>query len=121
MRSLLSEIRDLPNIQRGKLLSIVAQLDSDPDRIMVGETVSSGELRKLILARGILEEPQLIVMDEPTNHLDIHSVEALERALAGFPGALAVVSHDEAFLSATCQMRLALEVGSGVTECRFFL
>lgn len=86
--------------ERGRVLSTVAQLNSDPDRILEGGRTSPGELRKLLLAEGILRRPQLIVMDEPTNHLDLHSTEALERALAAYPGALVLVSHDQRFLSA---------------------
>ena len=67
---------------------------------MEGAATSPGELRKLMIARGLLDAPALIIMDEPTNHLDLHSVEALERALAQFNGALLLVSHDRAFLRA---------------------
>ena len=41
---------------------------------------------------------QLLLLDEPTNHLDLASTQAIESALAAFPGAMLVVSHDEAFL-----------------------
>ena len=42
--------------------------------------------------------PQLLILDEPTNHLDLESITAVEAALAGYDGALLVVSHDEGFL-----------------------
>ena len=44
--------------------------------------------------------PQLLILDEPTNHLDLESVRAVEAALAGYDGALLVVSHDADFLEA---------------------
>ena len=97
--------------RRGRLLSIVTQLNSDAKRILAGRETSPGELRKLMLAKGVLEEPALIVMDEPTNHLDLHSAEALERALAAYPGALVVVSHDEGFLEACTNVRWVVEEG----------
>lgn len=56
-------------------------------------------------------------MDEPTNHLDIHAVEALERALVDFDGALVLVSHDGTFLRATCESIITLEKCDGETVC----
>jgi len=48
------------------------------------------------------------VLDEPTNHLDLPSIERIERALADYPGALLVVTHDDAFARrcTTTQWRL---------------
>ena len=69
-------------------------------RNLEGDEVSPGEMRKLMLALGILESPELVVMDEPTNHLDLGSTEALERLLSAYPGALLLVSHDAALVQA---------------------
>jgi ATPase subunit of ABC transporter with duplicated ATPase domains len=60
-----------------------------------GERVRAG--LACVLAGGPVD---LLVLDEPTNHLDLESVETLEAALAGYGGALLLVSHDETFLEA---------------------
>ena len=96
------EVRGLSDRERGRVLSTVAQLNSEPGRLLEGDRVSPGELRKLMLALGLLARPVVVLMDEPTNHLDLHSVEALERCLASYPGALLLVSHDRRFLGACC-------------------
>ncbi len=106
----------LPAAERGRLLSIVAQLGSDPDRILDGHSASPGELRKVAISYGFMRNPELVVLDEPTNHLDLRSVEALESALAGYRGALVLVSHDTRFLDATTSIRL--EVAGGVVTLR---
>lgn len=110
----LARLRSLSADQRGFALSVVARLNSDPDRLLEGGEPSPGELRKLMLALGILDHPALIVMDEPTNHLDLHSTQALQSLLAAFPGALLLVSHDAVLLGATTSIRWEIErVGEG--------
>ena len=54
-----------------------------------------------MLARILLEEPQLLLLDEPTNHLDIEMLEWLENWLNSFAGAALIISHDRAFLDNT--------------------
>ncbi|SDR66643.1 ATP-binding cassette domain-containing protein [Parafannyhessea umbonata] len=108
-RSALVRLGALLPDERGFVLGIVARLNSDPARLLEGGEPSPGELRKLMLALGMLDKPALIVMDEPTNHLDLHSTQALQELLAGFPGALLLVSHDAALLDATTSTRWEIE------------
>jgi ATPase subunit of ABC transporter with duplicated ATPase domains len=108
-QALLKRLVKLPQSQRGQVLSIVAQLNSDPGRLLDGNTISPGEARKLMLALGVLSFPQIIVMDEPTNHLDLASTEALERMLAECPCALLLVSHDNRFLSSVTSILWHIE------------
>jgi ATPase subunit of ABC transporter with duplicated ATPase domains len=64
--------------------------------------LSGGQLLRAGLAcvLGGAKPPTLLIVDEPTNHLDVDSIEAVEAGLRAYDGALLVVSHDEAFLSA---------------------
>jgi len=63
-------------------------------------TLSGGERLKAALACALWRKTpaQLLLLDEPTNHLDIEAAEALVSALREYPGAMVVVSHDEALL-----------------------
>ncbi len=75
---------------------------SDADLERAVSSLSGGERGRLQLAAVLVSRPDLLLLDEPTNHLDIESTEWLEGFLRGFPGAAVVVSHDRAFLDATC-------------------
>ncbi len=96
----LEALRGLDRAHAGQVLSIVGRLNSDPDRLLDGRDISPGELRKLLLAEQLLDEPELLVLDEPTNHLDMGSIRALEDMLAAFPGAFVLVTHDAALRAA---------------------
>ena len=60
---------------------------------------SGGELKKAVLAKALISEPDILLLDEPTNHLDIATIEKLEELIKSFTGAVIVISHDKAFLN----------------------
>jgi ATP-binding cassette subfamily F protein uup len=62
------------------------------------ESLSAGQKRRVLLARGLVEDPQLLLLDEPTNHLDLESIQWIEEFLLEWGGALLFVTHDRAFL-----------------------
>ena len=59
---------------------------------------SGGWRMRVLLAKMILQHPDVLLMDEPTNHLDLPSIEWLEKYLLHYPGAVVIVSHDRFFL-----------------------
>jgi ATPase subunit of ABC transporter with duplicated ATPase domains len=93
-------VSERPPSERGRILSLLAALGSDPERLLASQTLSPGEARKLKMALGLAVHAWALVLDEPTNHLDLPSIERLEAALRAFPGALLIVSHDERFAQA---------------------
>jgi ATP-binding cassette subfamily F protein 3 len=73
--------------------------------------LSGGWQTRVKLAALLLHEPNLLLLDEPTNFLDLRTQILLEHFLRGYREACVVVSHDRAFLNATCDQTLDLAHG----------
>lgn len=73
--------------------------------------LSSGWKRRVLLAKAIITQPDLLCLDEPTNHLDIASIRWLESFLANWKGSLLFVTHDRAFLRKIAKRILEIDRG----------
>ncbi len=93
--------------QRALLLSYGLFREHDL-HVPVG-SLSAGQSRRLALARLLARPADLLLLDEPANHLALGLLEQLEEALAQWPGAVVVVSHDRAlrdrFVGRRCEIR----------------
>ncbi len=72
---------------------------SQTDLLRPYKEFSGGWRMRVLLAKMILMQPDLLMLDEPTNHLDLPSIEWLEKYLSHYQGAVVIVSHDKFFLN----------------------
>jgi ATPase subunit of ABC transporter with duplicated ATPase domains len=70
-------------------------LFSGEERMKPTATLSGGETVRLLLAKLMMEKPNVLVLDEPTNHLDLEAITALSEGLKRFEGTVVVVTHDQ--------------------------
>ncbi|MGW5803088.1 ribosomal protection-like ABC-F family protein [Streptomyces bacillaris] len=80
-------------------------------------SLSIGQQRRLALARLVVRPADLLVLDEPTNHIALDLVEEVETALAQYPGAVVVVSHDRSFRARFAGDVLELRAGRPAADC----
>lgn len=73
--------------------------------------LSGGQKKRAALAQVLIQEPDLLILDEPTNHLDFQMIKWLEDYLAGYRGALLMVTHDRYFLDKVANEIVELESG----------
>jgi ATP-binding cassette subfamily F protein 3 len=112
--SRLAELTDRYHLARGddlehKVAAIAHKLGfSDADLARPVASLSGGERGRLHLGVILAQEPDLLLLDEPTNHLDLDTIAWLEGYLKTYRGAVLVVSHDRAFLDATCPETMEL-------------
>ena len=72
-------------------------------------TLSGGQVKRMALARLILDEPDMLMLDEPTNHLDIEMIEWLENYLSRQRVTLLMVTHDRYFLDKVCNKIIEID------------
>lgn len=84
----------------GDLRNMLAQfLFTDEDVFKKISSLSGGERSRIVLARLMMTNANVLIFDEPTNHLDITTKEILENALNAYEGTAIFISHDRYFLN----------------------
>ncbi len=76
------------------------------------KALSGGEKARLLLAKLMAKESNLLVLDEPTNDLDVESLDLLQELLDTYDGTVLLVSHDRDFLDRVASLTVAME-GNG--------
>jgi ATP-binding cassette subfamily F protein uup len=89
--------------------TVLSRLRLEPDAQVAD--LSGGYKRRVLLARALVNEPDILLLDEPTNHLDIASIGWLEEFLCEFRGALLFITHDRRFLQTLATRIIELDRG----------
>ena len=95
-----------------KLDVILDRLGLPADR--APSSLSGGELRRTLLARAVIAEPDLLLLDEPTNHLDIYTAQWIEEFLSEYRGACFFVTHDRCFLDRIATRIVGIDGAGGL-------
>ena len=89
--------------------TILSRLNLDPDA--PAADLSGGYKRRVLLARALVNEPDVLLLDEPTNHLDITSISWLEEFLLEYRGSILFITHDRKFLQTLATRIIELDRG----------
>ncbi|MDH4230716.1 MAG: ATP-binding cassette domain-containing protein [Nitrospirota bacterium] len=94
---------------RSRVETVLSRLRLEPDAQV--SDLSGGYKRRVLLARALVNEPDLLLLDEPTNHLDIASIGWLEEFLCEFRGSILFITHDRRFLQTLATRIIELDRG----------
>ncbi|MCP4197929.1 MAG: ATP-binding cassette domain-containing protein [Proteobacteria bacterium] len=94
---------------RQKVETVASRIDLDTEADFL--TLSGGLKRRVLLARALATEPDVLALDEPTNHLDTDSIAWLEEFMQRWGGTLFFVSHDRVFLQKIATRIVELDRG----------
>lgn len=89
--------------------TVLSKLNLDGDMPFAG--LSGGMKRRVLLARALVQDPDILLLDEPTNHLDMESIQWLEEFLKNFGTTLVFISHDRAFIRSLATRIIELDRG----------
>ncbi|TVM02960.1 MAG: ABC transporter ATP-binding protein [Candidatus Brocadia sp. WS118] len=103
-RNLAQESKKLHQVNK-----IISQMQLDAGTGF--DTLSSGLKRRVLLAKGLVCDPDILLLDEPTNHLDVNSIRWLEEFLLRYGGTLLFVTHDRTFLRKLATRIIELDRG----------
>lgn len=93
-----------------KVMTIITQLSLPKDEVIAN--LSGGWIRRVLLGKALVSEPDLLLLDEPTNHLDIDAILWLEEMLLkNYNGALLFITHDRQFLEKIANKIIELDRG----------
>ena len=120
--SLLQNLTDDPNIQnvskagqilvRGKSKHVAGYLKdflfSEAQLRSPVKSLSGGEKARLLLAKIMTKESNLLILDEPTNDLDLETLDILQEVIAEYPGTVLLISHDRDFLNRIVETSIIL-------------
>ncbi|HAO53742.1 MAG TPA: ABC transporter ATP-binding protein, partial [Gammaproteobacteria bacterium] len=101
-----------------KIEAILNRFTLNPEAIL--STLSGGWRRRVMLARALIQAPDVLLLDEPTNHMDITAILDLERMLREFHGTLILISHDRSFVAGIVNKVFDLDRGHlSVFDCGY--
>ncbi|MDP9442680.1 MAG: ATP-binding cassette domain-containing protein [Actinomycetota bacterium] len=105
----LDHMRAMATVEDEQLRALIGMFGLTGDKAFQDAgTLSGGEKTRLSLAQLVAGRHNLLLLDEPTNNLDPPSRSAIAHALAGWPGAMIIVSHDPEFVIELAPQRVLL-------------
>jgi ATPase subunit of ABC transporter with duplicated ATPase domains len=93
------------NFLRGYLGKMLFSGDDGTKNAMV---LSGGERMRCMIARMMLQNPNVLVLDHPTNHLDMESIQSFNNNMKTYPGNILMASHDHEFIESVCNRVIEL-------------